>query len=564
MEFLYRERPFRVRNADEYDLEQVLNLFVSPLEGLATPFDYENNIIKGKMGSGKTMYLRANHAYHLYNMVPSLLDHTELILPVFIRLSDFQHLSEASDIYRSIIIKIIEELSSIYIHLQDADKLASIHKGMKKISHDIVYKHKLSATLNQLLRLGADQYVERVQTKLDLSGTAKPKFIELSAKYSKEQFLEVQKKSNPGIKDVEECYKILLEDRQGKILLLIDEAGVLDKCFFRGDQNDSFFEILMNQFRTASFLRTKIAIYPNSYQDILTETRYGDVIILEESVHDEPGYNRLRKKSKEIIKKYINANGDPVRHKAEELFDISSAGYGDALEQILYASDGNIRRLIQLFDLSLSMAFEDHGGEGKVLIEHTLASLKRQAHETEGFYNPLELEFLSSVAKACRNRSTYRFTFPYMSPILNKYTSRSQEYNLLKVVEVGAGRRKTTYAFDYAYCVLHDIPTHYQKDSEKINRDRSLKDGRWITRVASISEEILKETEKPEKLHGVITYYREGRGFISTTEGNEYFFGTALLIESDHNRRINKGMRVIFLPLAFDDNRFAVGVEIID
>ena len=56
-------------------------------------------------------------------------------------------------------------------------------------------------------------------------------------------------------------------------MLLIDEAGSLDRQFFKGANNDSFFEILMNQFRTASYIRTKIAIYPNSYQDILTEER---------------------------------------------------------------------------------------------------------------------------------------------------------------------------------------------------------------------------------------------------------------------------------------------------
>ena len=58
MEGIYRARPFKTRNADEYDLSHILNLFVSPTEGLATPFDYDNTIVKGRMGSGKTMFLR--------------------------------------------------------------------------------------------------------------------------------------------------------------------------------------------------------------------------------------------------------------------------------------------------------------------------------------------------------------------------------------------------------------------------------------------------------------------------------------------------------------------------
>ena len=109
MENIFRSRPFKVRNADEYDVTNVLGLFVSPINGLATPFDYENSIIKGRMGSGKTMYLRANHAYYLSVLVPSLIQkHDEIILPVFIRLNDFQNIKEPSEVYRAIIIKVIE------------------------------------------------------------------------------------------------------------------------------------------------------------------------------------------------------------------------------------------------------------------------------------------------------------------------------------------------------------------------------------------------------------------------------------------------------------------------
>ena len=54
---------------------------------------------------------------------------------------------------------------------------------------------------------------------------------------------------------------------------------------FRGNDGETaYFEILMNQFRTIPFIRTKIAVYPNSYSDMLTETRYGDIIKLEHSV----------------------------------------------------------------------------------------------------------------------------------------------------------------------------------------------------------------------------------------------------------------------------------------
>ena len=290
MEKLYRNRPFKVRNADEYELSQILSLFVSPLSGLVTPFDFENNIVKGKMGSGKTMYLRANHACYLYQLVHNIIDHQDLILHVFIKLSDFQHLREPEDIYRNIIIKIIEELASIYLRLQEVNEFAKIHSGFRYLPDEMFSSHKFSNTLAQLKKLGADEYVEKIEVGLGLKGGIQPKFFDLSANFQKNKMVEIKQKTNPGIKDIEEAYKSLIEDKKAKILLLIDEAGALDKSFFKGKNNDSFFEILMNQFRTAEFIRTKIAIYPNSFQDILTETRYGDTVKLEADIMDAGGY----------------------------------------------------------------------------------------------------------------------------------------------------------------------------------------------------------------------------------------------------------------------------------
>jgi len=62
---LFRPQPFRIRKADEYDAASILNLFVSLIEGLATPFAVENVIVKGRMGSERTMYLVVSHACYL-------------------------------------------------------------------------------------------------------------------------------------------------------------------------------------------------------------------------------------------------------------------------------------------------------------------------------------------------------------------------------------------------------------------------------------------------------------------------------------------------------------------
>lgn len=565
MEKIFKERPFKVRNADEYDITNILNLFVSPTEGLTTPFDYENTIIKGRMGSGKTMYLRANHAYYLSVLVPSLIDQEEeLILPVFIRLNDFQHISRPEDIYRAIIIKIVEELTSIYLRLEDATELAALHRGIQLLPEEFPMSFKLSSSMKQLSKLGSDEYVERVTTELGLKGGIKPKFIEVSYDWKKTNFAELKVKPNPGIKDIEECYKNLLEERDGKILLLMDEAGSLDKSFFRDQENaPCSFEILMNQFRTASFIRTKIAVYPNSYSDMLTETRYGDVVMLEDSVSDEVGYKRYRERAYHIIKKYLN----PYAHidssiQPEEIFELTKSGiYGDGLEQIMYASSGNMRRLIQLLDMVMNTAYSEKNCAVKVNKRHALNALKQHAMKTETLFNQQDREFLDNITAVCKARSSFKFSFPNVP--LYKYTGKSQEYNLINVEQLGSGRRSTVYSIDYSYAVLKELPTHRYEDSEKVYHDRSMYMGKWISRVATINQDLIDHATLPGKIEGLIDYTRANSGFINSDSGEQFFFMEKDIIEADQNKPKMIGKRVRFYPTNLGDAKMAVLIEIL-
>ena len=92
---IYTARPFKNRNAEDFDISDILDVFVNPLSDLRSPFDYENSIIKGGMGSGKSIYLKANYAYYMYSIMPALLSEEPVVLPVLIRLSDFPTLERA-------------------------------------------------------------------------------------------------------------------------------------------------------------------------------------------------------------------------------------------------------------------------------------------------------------------------------------------------------------------------------------------------------------------------------------------------------------------------------------
>ncbi|EPX0447209.1 hypothetical protein ACWU4S_004178 [Yersinia enterocolitica] len=567
MESIFLSRPFKTRNADEFDISSVLNLFVNPISGLITPFDYENTIIKGKMGSGKTMFLRANYAYYISCLVPAIMEkNDELVLPILIKLSDFQHIDETQEIYRQVIIKIIEELTSIYMQLENTTSLLEIHENIKKLPQNITKLKKLNASMKHLAQLESEEYIERVSTDFGLKGGVKPKFFELSSEWKKTNFSELKKKINPGIKDIEECYNNLLSDSKGKILLLIDEAGSLDSDFFKNENGEScLFEIMMNQFRTTSFIRTKIAIYPNSYSDILAETRYGDVILLEDSIHEEVGFRNLRKKSINIINNYINQKSVcDFPFKANDIFEISENDiYGDSLEQIIYASNGNMRRLIHLFDLSMDMAFSEKGFAVRVEKKHVLDALIKHATNNETLLSSKEKETLNDLVAVCKARSAFKFNFPNVP--LYRFTGKSREYNIIKIEQVGTGRSPTTYSFDFSYCVYKDIPTHRMENSEKINKERSGNSARWIARVASINQELITQAGLPGKIEGNVTYYNsdKGNGFITSDSNEQFFFQKTDIINTDKNKSIQIGKRLRFYPNPVGDTNHAEMVEIL-
>jgi cold shock CspA family protein len=563
---IFKKRPFKTRNADEYNLSDILSLFVNPIVGLSSPLDFENSIVKGRMGSGKTMFLRANYAYYLFNLVPSLLEEEELVLPVFVRLSDFQHLKESSEIYNALIIKIVEELSTIYLKLQDAKYMANVHHGMKKVQTDLYFSNKIKTASTHLLKLGSEEYLEKITNEFSASGKAQYKFFELSSQFQKSTILEIKEKQNPGIKDIKFAYDTLLSDSGGKILLLIDEAGSLDKNFFRNENGDSFFEIFMNQLRTTDFIRTKVAVYPNSFSDILTETRYGDVVMLEENIDNNNNYQNYRNRVIGVIENYINVNEETEKHKASDIFEINEEDGEDCIEQIINASGGNYRRLIQLLDSTMNESFIRNQGVEKVNINDAILAIKKHCEIVLSSYTPLEKEYIINVAKVCKGRTTYRFNFPNNAQVLYKYMSKSQEFNIMKILEAGSGRRGTTYAFDYSFCLLHDIPTHYIRNSERIDKNRSLSTGEWITRNATLNQEVLLQAEIPDKLEGKISFTTadSSRGFIRCeNDTTDYFFRADYIIESDRNKHVFVGKKVKFCPGLLGDSKMASQIEII-
>jgi len=558
------KRPFQVRNADEFEDQSILQVFVDPTDGVAGPYDYGNEIIKGQMGTGKTMYLRANYINYLTTLVPQMIAQDDIILPLYIKLSDYQNLKDPQKIYSNIILRVISELLSTSERLRSASELMKLHTGYKNNIYGLwVNTLSQKRVIENLNKMTSEEYIEKISTELTSKGTIGYKFVSACRSYGTEKYLELKKKIEPQISDVVDAYEMLLRPINAKILILFDEVGSIDKCFFEECHGSSHFEILMNQLRTLDFLRTKIAIYPNTFADVLTETRYGDIVLLEDDIYSKDGYNLFLNKAISITEKYLScANESEI--KIEDLFDVTKEDM-DLLEQLIYASGGNMRRFVQLMDSTLNECYIRCKATERVNIADVMASIKNQASQMKKLYNGEDLAFLQNITTVCKKRSAYRFRFPNKSPLLLKYTNKSLEFNVIKIQENGAGRRGTTYCFDYSYCIYEDIPTHYQFNSVRIARTRSRKEGDWITTITKLDDELLIQANLPGKIDGKITHLNSERtaGVISDGEIDEYIFIQQFVIESDRKAKLTTGKTVRFIPIKLDETLMAREIEIL-
>lgn len=564
---VFISRPFKIRNADEYDLENILDLFIDPTaDGLRGTFDFSNCIVKGKMGSGKTMYLRANYAYYLYTLVPSLINEVPLILPVYIKFSDFQNYHNPEEIYCALLVRVVEEIVSICKHLKSANELAQLHTGAQKLVGLWSTEKEFIPTLEELRKLTAKEYVETVTKGMNATGGVSASFFEMCADYERTIVTEIRRSEKPSFQCVSNACERLLTPFNGKLMLLLDEIGSTSKSFFAAEKDDSsYFETLMNQLRTLPSVRTKIAIYPHSYSDILKETRYGDIINLECDVDSSANqYRAYMTKAVSLIERYIEkASG--IKCSAEDVFDIAIENQL-LIEQLVNASAGNMRRLVHLLDVSMNVAYVRGLGVQKVIVDDVWEALRNQGEEMENQYQSQDKDFLLQLVKVCRSRSTNRFTFPNKSTIIGRYTNLSEEYNVINIREAGSGRKSTIYSFDYAYCIYRDIPTHYIKDSERIDRTRSSILGEPIKRIAQLTDELLVQSSIQGKLEGTITFLGPtGRsGFAEDSDHKSYFVSMDSVIESDKKERFHIGNRIRFLTSKVNsDTLVATEIEIL-
>lgn len=324
------------------------------------------------------------------------------------------------------------------------------------------------------------------------------------------------------------------------VLLLIDEvAPVFPKEFF--NDKDNGFIRWMNSIRNSGPYFTRIAVYPNDISDILNEERFGIVVNLDYDIKNLDDYTSFRNYCIQLVNRYLKIvslnSFSPT--KINDILNVQD-NPDDCLEQIIYASDGSSRRFISLMDKCITSQFYQKGEVFRK--EQILNIIKEFSSNLLASYDLSDKEFAQSIAKACRKQVAYRFRVPGLSSLIFPLFAKNEELNIVKLTEVGKGKRGTSYEFTYPYCILMDIQTHYFKDSRKVCNSRDSINGEWINQVTTINKDQIDFLNTQQRVEGVVNDVDESVILITSLNNDLY-------LSESFEQELKIGDRVSFLKI---------------
>lgn len=452
-----KRNPFTFNNAEKISAHHIIHLFVTGQgrnQGAVRPTG--DAIIRGSRGSGKTMLLR--------------------YLNIFGNVTFDENVKS----------KKVSESFPVLVNLS------------------LIHSSEWKSTVNSLIESAEKLIYESVLYSLE------KKNIELhSAEFRNALFKLKQKLQVLANQEGSNIWKLGVAIREcmsnyfTHILLLIDEvAPVFPKDFF--SDFDNGFLRWMNSIRNSGPYFTRIAVYPNDVSDILNEERFGTVVNLDYNIKNIDDYNSFREYCIELVNRYLRmVSINQIKPtKLLDIIDLESLNEEDAFEQLLYASDGSSRRFSSLMDKCITSGrFEKGKHFDKTDIWEIIKEFSSNLLTS---YDLSEREIAQSLAKACRKQVTYRFRLPNLSGLVNSLHAKNEELNIVKLAEIGTGRRGTTYEFTYPYCILMDVQTHYLKDTRKICASRDIYSGEWISQVTTITKDQIDYLNNEFRLEGVI------------------------------------------------------------
>ena len=556
--------PFRNISAEDISENDILNIFVFNDDLYLDVFDIKNSVIRGEKGTGKTMLLKAIYSFYNYKLLIDFNKSNRIsCIPIFINLSLYNQINDDNELYRRIILAIIEEMINFHKIIDKIQFNESwFDKFVKWIKDFFIDNPEIQ---EEYENLSAESVKEIFSKKNVLSAQLSTEIASISAQIEEYYQRELVKDKFIGVSNIKKIFDRYLSDYADNILILFDEVSSLDKAFFQGNNEDNSTYIkLINQLRTTSNIYYKMAIYPHHYSDQLEESRYGNSINLQLDVYnpDQLPFNRklIKRTIESYIKSYsISGNSYDNISSYIEVSSIDDNNYegsemgndsnncGDAIEQIIFGSRGTYRRIIQICSTSFTLAAKKHleSSELKVTKEIVLEALSDYGKNLYNKFNPNEQQEISNIAKICRKRTRSRFTYPYGTNYLSKFLQKGVQDNIIYLMQAGLGRSASVFEFDYAYCVNSNLTTHLLKHVERAANSRSLTNGNFLTKTAKIDIDALNDADK---YFGRINHINEKRGFgfitcnenIQGIENNSIFFHTTEFLHGNLLKKYNR------------------------
>jgi len=141
-----------------------------------------------------------------------MIENSPIILPLYIKLSDFQNIRTPEKIYDSILVRLIHEILSTCERIQSANELVKLHEGIQNNVFGIWFNRvSQKPIVENLNRITAEEYTQQVSTELSTQGTIGNSFIQACGTYGQTNFIELKKKDHPQIKDFVDAYESLLQ-----------------------------------------------------------------------------------------------------------------------------------------------------------------------------------------------------------------------------------------------------------------------------------------------------------------------------------------------------------------
>ncbi len=290
----------------------------------------------------------------------------------------------------------------------------------------------------------------------------------------------------------EKCFRNFVEHNIiEKFIFLIDDISSLNDDFYL---SKGLFDGLLEGFRKCGCFQFIISVIQNSLAEVITNKKR-DFFAAERIVYNLNSIEEIRNAReyiKELLKCFLNINDI---HELIEIDDLPfyndqiTDSKGDALEQLVYASRALPRWIFTILRSAIEK-FRDYNGMEDIepLCKDEIISIIKDYAVAK--LSPMQVykRYVTSLINVCSQHNTFKFSNENNNnAILKSLVFNDEGDSCLLCEDENYKNTQSKYAFNYAYCVLTDLPTHFNNIQNSIDNTRSILNGQWIDKSFKVN-----------------------------------------------------------------------------